>query len=52
MADDPETIIEIVPSEDLGFVCSMLIKNDVVDGCLRLTIDDVNNLIHELDQYA
>ena len=45
------TTIQIVPSEDIGYVCCLLIKNDYVDATLRLTPSDVQDLIRQLSNY-
>ena len=46
------TTITIVPSEDIGFMCALLLENEYIDATLRLTEDDVRALIKELEQYG
>lgn len=48
---ESDTNIMFVPSEDVGFVCAMLITNDYVDATLRLTENDIDKLIRELERF-
>jgi len=53
MKVNPETTsIQIVPSEEVGYTCALIIKNDYVDATLRLTATDVQGLIRLLNEYG
>lgn len=45
------TKITVVPSEDEGFVCALLIENEFVNATLRMTVNDVLALVALLSEF-
>jgi hypothetical protein len=46
------TSITVTPSEDKGYACALLLVNEYLDATLRLTPEQVNALIAQLQPYA
>jgi hypothetical protein len=46
------TKITVVPSEDIGYICAILLANEDLDATLLLTVEQVTDLIQALQVYA